>query len=731
MIPQSVPLGRSSTEPVYGAGPDTDSSQEYWRIFKQRKWTLLLAAALGLAAGYSFTRTQSPGYRARALIEIANLNYDFLNTRNVNPTASEERFQSPESVMRTPSLLLQSRPVIERALSNGIEQRLLGGKGTTRLPRWRKKVAADVLPAHEQAIRLALDGLRIRPEPNTRILEISFESADPRLAADFTNSLAASFIEVSRERRRSASETTSAWLNQQLREVRTKLENAEGELQQYASGSDLTFISDKDNSAEDRLRQLQLEYLAARNDRVLKQSLYELTTTAPPESLPQVLDDLTLKEYNIQLATLRRQLADLESLFTPENPKVVRARAQIAATEADFKAKRSDIVTRVRNDYTAASRREVLLNADYVAQTGVVSKEASRVAHYAVLKREVDTNRLLYDSMLQRVREAGLVSAMPVDDIHILEGALPPLRPFTPNGTLDAIVGLISGSFAGLVFVIWRARSYSGIQEPGQIAIELQVPELGTIPANSTSYYRVTRLLGKAQPQPLELTTWQNWPSALAESFRFAVTSILLAAKDGRPMRVIALTSANPGEGKTSVISNLAIALARTNRRVLLIDGDMRRPRLHQIFDVDNSGGLSEILTGDSQVGVQATKIPNLFVLPSGRSADESLPFSAHLRRLVRHFGKTFDMVLIDTPPILKMSDARLISHVADAVVLVVAQHTDRSAVRLARQHLAEDGSFLLGTILNNWNRKTGANGYRHYAGYENDPARNRTYMDR
>jgi capsular exopolysaccharide synthesis family protein len=179
---------------------------------------------------------------------------------------------------------------------------------------------------------------------------------------------------------------------------------------------------------------------------------------------------------------------------------------------------------------------------------------------------------------------------------------------------------------------------------------------------------------------------------------------------------VIALSSANPGEGKTSVISNLAIALARINRRVVLIDGDMRQPRLHEIFKVDNRVGLSDILAGNPLAAIPATKIPNLFLLPSGRGGDEKLLFTPHFRQLLQRLRAEFDMVLIDTPPLLGISDARLISHLADAVILVVAQHTDRDAVRLAQQRLAEDGSFLLGTILNNWNPKTSSNRYGYYS---------------
>jgi len=697
-----------------------DGLAEYWQILGRRKVTLLLTTVIGMIIGLLFARVHSPSYRARTLIEVEDLNEDFLNMRSVNPTASQERFQSPDVLIRTQALIMQSRPVLERALGRlDLEARVLARKPRSPLLSWIKNSAPareNLVPRQEQALNAVAAGLQVQPQPSSQILEVRFDSADPQLSADLVNSIAWSFTELGLERRRQASQTTSNWLNQRLAEVKTKLESTEDALQKYARGSDLIFITDKDNTAEERLRQLQLDLLKAQEYLFAKQSVNELVATVPPESLPEVLDDATLKEYQIQLVTLRRQLADLRSSFTDEHPKVANVKAQIAAMETALENRRGDIVSRIRNEYTAASRNEKLLSANYAAQTGVVSAEASRIAHYSVLKREVDTNRQLYDSMLQRVREADLASAIPASDTHVVEAAAPPRIPYKSNVVFDALLGSLSGMITGAVLIIRRARSYCGIQNPGQMAIELQVPELGLIPATSTQRSRVAGFLGRNETQDqLELTTWQHWPSVTSESFRFALTSILLSEKSGAKPRVLAISSANSGEGKTTVISNLGIAFARINRRVLLIDGDMRNPRLHQIFDVNNEVGLSNILAGNASLAVQATKIPNLFVLPSGRGADEHLIVTGQLRQLIRRLRKEFDMVLLDTPPLLQVSDARLISHLADAVVLVVAQHTHRTAIRLAQQRLAEDGSFLLGTILNNWNPKTGSNGYSRY----------------
>jgi succinoglycan biosynthesis transport protein ExoP len=725
--------------PAYGCPTDGDAGElaQYWHILTQRKGTLLLVALLGALTAFSLSRLQSPIYRARTLLEIESLNDDFLNMRHVIPTVSGEGFLSPEYNIRTQALVVQSRPVLEQAIQKmDIEKRLLVSTTGGRNFPWRKKPELEAIPQTGLALQAAAEGLKVHTEPNTRVLEVSFDSSDPQLAADFVNSIATGFTELSLERRWETSQYTSKWLAREMQDVKTKLEKAEDVLQRYARAFDLTFISEKENTAEERLRQLQLALSQAHTDRVTKQSEHEIAATAPPDSLPKVLDDPTLKDYQVELTDLRRQLAELSYLFTPEHPKVAKVQSQIATVAAALEKKRSNIVSRMRNEFEAARQSENMLIADYAAQLEFMSKQTDKVTRYLMLKREVESTRQLYDSMYQRVKEASLASAMRAVDIHVIEQAKPSASPYKPNFFLNTALGLLSGICAGATFIIARARSNRGIQEPGETSFYLSVPELGVIPKSGTERDRVRRLLGKAGLQTLfssddlkglELITWtitrgfQRWPAAVAECFRFTVTSILLAEQNGSPPRVIAVSSASPGEGKTTVISNLAIALARANRRVLLVDGDLSRPRLHRVFEVDNSVGLSDVLGGCSTLAVRETRIPNLFLLPSGKNSDETVCFTTQCRELFWRLKTEFDMILIDTAPLLLASDARLIGHQADSVILVVAQHTARDAVMLARQRLAEDGTYLLGTILNNWNPKTSIYGHRKYGGYYKD----------
>jgi succinoglycan biosynthesis transport protein ExoP len=713
----------SSAMGAYAHAVDAESGSfaQYFRILRRRKGTLALSALAGAVVAVLLTLPQTSVYRAQTLLEVENLNEDFLNMKNASPTVSSPASQGPEYNIRTYTTVLQSRPVLERAARDMKldDKTVLGDKspaGGLQLARVIGISAKQPVPPHEQALMDLADGLKVAAEPRTRVITVTFDSKDPKFAADFTNAIAEAFRQTSLENRWQASKETVDYLSRQMQDVKARLKKSEEDLQRLASSANLILIGDRDNISEDRLRQLQTALLQARADAVSKQSSYEMVATGPADSLPDVINDATLKDYQVELTRLRREQAELSSTYTEQNPKVTKVRAQIATLESALEKKRANIVERIRNDYTAAQRRERLLSSDYDRQVGTVQRQSDKVAQYQILKREVDTNRQLYDSMMQRVSEAGFASAMRESDIRVIEKARTPIIPYKPNFPLNTAFGLFSGLCLGIAFVVIHAGSDRRIQEPGDTSFHLNVPELGVIPASSSVR---RRLSGAGVEEPLELTTLEQKPTMMAESFRQTLASILCSEQETRP-RVIVVTSANPAEGKSTVISNLAVALAQVNKRVLLVDGDMRKPRLHEVFGVDKSVGFGEALTGRTAAAVQETKIPNLFLLPSGKAGVAGLNalFTPQLRSVLRHLKAEFDMILIDTPPMTHMPDARLLGRQADAVILVVAQNTSRDAVGTACQRLHEDGSTLLGTILNNWSPRTGMRGYSEYRAY-------------
>ncbi len=452
----------------------------YGRTLRRNKAVLLLSAFLGGLAAVMLTLPQTPVYQARTSIEIQGVNQDFLNLRSVNPNTDAGAPDYPEYELQSQVRVLKSRTLLDRVVKKlDLESRQLAVP-PDRISAWRRALGLRARSAASPT-----NNLTIRPQPNTRFIDISYDSADPRLAADFVNTLARELIEQNLESRSKTTQDTGEWLSRQMEDVKIKLEHSEERLQEYARLSGLLFTSEQNNVAEQTLRQMEEELSKARADRVAKQSKYETASSAAPESLPDVLDDDPLRQSQAELIDLRRQLAGLSSSLTAEHPKVKRVEAQIAALESSLGEKRGNIVRRIRNDYEAACRRESLLAKDYAAQTRLVTDQADQVAHYGILKHEVDTNRQVYDSMLQRVKEAGIAAALRASNIRILDPALPPSAPYKPNLFHNTAMGLLGGAISGLVLIALRERADRTLQDPGDAASYLGLPELGLIPSAS------------------------------------------------------------------------------------------------------------------------------------------------------------------------------------------------------------------------------------------------------
>lgn len=719
---------------------------EYWDILRRRKGTLVVIAFLGLVSSLLLTLPQTPLYQARASLEIQNVNENFLNMRNVSPTASEGVSSSPEFDLRTQVKILQSESVLERVTAKlDLDKKLSQEKNSGRLSAWRKALGLPEFSSvltREEVLRLVTRNLKIRTEPNTRLVEILYDSTDPKLAADFVNSLTSEFIQRNLEARWKANQQTGEWLSHQMEDVRIKLEKSEDELQSYAHASGLLFTSEKENVTEEKLRQLQQELSKAQADRIAKQSKYELASTASPDSLPEVLDDATRKEYEVKLTDLRRQYAELSSSLTATHPTVKKVQAQVTTLESALGKERASVIERVRNEFKSATRRENLLAGTYASQARLMSEQATKVAHYNILKRQVDTSRQLYDSMLRSVQEAGMTSALSASNVRVVDSAKPPTRPYKPNFVLNSALGLLAGGFFGMVFIVMRERADRSIQAPGETALYLDLPELGVITSADVEAKRLFPYFSKGRganrqelgngDEQVELVTSRG-SSVLSDCFRSTLTSILCSGENGDRPRVIALTSANPREGKTTVASNLALALSEIGWPVLLIDGDLRKGRLHEIFKVSNAWGLADLLAGkESPQGgkwmVMQTSYPNLSLLPGG-SMTSSIPALLHSPRtpqFLKSMREEFHTIIIDTPPMLHMPDARVLGRLADGVILVVrSAQTAREAAAAASQRLMDDGTRVLGTVLNEWDpRKASHLAYGYgYHGY--NPKRN------
>jgi succinoglycan biosynthesis transport protein ExoP len=725
---QAPAIGR----PEYSVGPQTGSVLDYWRILCRHKLALLLCAAIGLAGGIAFTLAQTPMYRATTALEIQDNKNDALVAKLLNSTTDSAPVDSLTDVP-TQIRILQGKTLLERALNKAGMSEAQGQDSAPVEPSfWRRLTSSDE-NTRDALVEKTEKQLKVSQSGQTRVVEVSFDANDPAMAARFANALTAEFIEQNLQARGEMNHRTSDWLVGQLDDLRTKLRHSEDALQAYARQSGLIYTGDKQSVSEEKLRELQMELSKAQADRVERQSRSEIAHTASTATVPEVLNDSNLRAIESSLAELHRQEAELAVTFKPDYAKSKRLRAEIESLEATLQAKRTQIVNRVDNELQESERREQLLSAAYAKQTRSVVDDSEKAIQYDMLKREVDSNRQVYQAMLQRVKESSIAAAMKETNVRVLDPAKPPTHPFKPILPLNSGVGLVFGLMIGAATILVRTRTDVNVQNPGDAAMLLGLPELGVIPAAEVGTKRVNSrgqlLLGEKQNEGsgLQAGAFPGNSAVLADSFRSVLASILFAGARQR-QRVLVVTSANPGEGKTTTAINLAATLANMNRKVLLIDGDIRRPRLHNTFELDNSIGLTNVLQEIAIKGapaidgiIRGTAIPNLDVLTSGPAvqAGADLLFSASMPALIAQCREKYSMVIIDTPPMLLMPDARALARAADGVVLIArAGRTGRDAIQAAYRRFVEDQTPVLGVVLNDWNAKMSSNNY--YAGYNN-----------
>lgn len=741
-------LYANAVPPYESAQPEgTSGLVEYWRVLVRHKGTVLLTVILGALVGYLSTVSDTPIYRAHTSLEVLAANGNPMSMVSMNPMASPYSMDPTLDIL-TQVQLLQSSSLRAKAIGRMNKHGVTSshpGVEVDRIEEWKK--ALHLSPATQvtwgSALEMAASSLAVRASGTTRIIDITADSSDPAVAAAFANDLVAEFIDQDMQGRLTDTEHTSDWLVKQLDDLKIKLEKSEDQLQAYANSMGLQMTSGtggkdgvRENVADEKLRQLQTEMLAAQAERIKTQSKYELVSGAPLDSLPQVVEDPSLRDFQSKLSELRRQYAELTTTLTPENPKVRKVQAQIEELESTRLRERTDLVKKIENEYKAAERREQLLGVDYALQLKLVGQQASKAIHYDILKREVDTNQQIYESILQKVKEAGVASALKASNYRVLDPAKPPDGPYTPRPARSASIGSMAGLILGILFVLTRERSDRSIQQPGDSMLYLNLPELGVIPSDRAA--AMAKLYGgTGGPTPISgmgddiaLTTARRIPGILTESFHDALTSILLSTQNGAKPKVIVMTSSTPSEGKTTVTSNLAVTLADINQRVLLIDADMRRPRLHKLFNLSNEQGLSTLLANPTRIlkrpgppVISETEVRNLTVMTSGPVATNAsnLLHSPRLEELLQEMRNEFDVVLIDTPPMLQLADARIIAQHADAVILVVrAGRTTRDTARAACQKFRQDGTPILGTILNDWMPGSNGSGYdtKYYASH-------------
>jgi polysaccharide biosynthesis transport protein len=723
--------------------PDRPNLRQYWRTVQKRRSTVLSIVLVAFTVAAIATWKQKPVYRAESLLEIQK--------ENTNIPTVEELFQLEnvsDNYLETQYKILQSETLARRVIDqlhlerdsefNAPKDGWLDAKTHASLGTSTPRLDPDV----EQTVLREFKGrLSIDPVRRSRLVQISFESKDPRIAAQVVNALSNNYIQGHLESRWTAAQKASQWLSDQLQSFKAKLENSEDDLQDYAQRNGLLFLQtekgDTENIVNERLRQLQDELTKAQADRYAKESLYRLTEAGDYSALPGVFDNRLMQELTERLAELERQKAALSPTFTNDYPKMKAIQSQIDEVDQRLDQERKRAAQEIVDDYLAATRREELVRDAFEQQQAQANQVAGRTVQYNILKREVDTNKQLYEGLLQRLKEAGVSAGMNASNINIVDAAVAPTRPVRPRPILNLSAALLLGLACGIGVAFLQEHLDNTLKNSEDIERVLRVPALGLIPSreclgdNPGVYGLAARVPVWHDGNAVLKHGPKTWfridgngaqHSAFSEAFRGLRTSVLLSSA-GRPPRSLTFVSAEPGEGKTTVASNLSISLAQLDKRVLLVDGDMRRPCVHKLFSIEEgTGGLVTFLAGEDGWAhlIRPTGVSNLDCLVCGPVPPNpsELLSSDRMRQLILEAMREYQFVLIDAPPLLNVTDGRILATMVEGAVLVVrGGFTPQELAQQAQLHVRDVGARLIGVVLNDVDMRDHGyyQGYYHY----------------
>jgi len=732
-----------SPGPAYTESRPEGLFDEYVRVLARHRLTIVVPALVGLLIGLLIGLPSEPVYRTHTLLEIRSINGDFMNLHSVAPTGdnspagADTNLQTQIKLLNSETLLQQTADTLfaKPHPASIVRQDLISRFARTIHVGGRATIPYTAL------VDQAVHSVTVKPLGLTRLVAVTCDSYDPQFSANFCNTLIRTFEDQGLETRSAEAQQTSAWLTKQVSDVRQRAEKDQIKLEQAVGGNGLMLSQATASIGEGRLRSLQDEMVKAEADRMKKQADVELARNAPADTLPGVQDNPAHRAYELKLADLQSQLSQLVPTLTEANPKVVRLRSQIQQAESGLLTTQSSSTRRADNEYTAAIHREHLLDNAYVAQESIVSTDLQKAAQVSLLRKELDGEQSLYETLLQRAKEAGFASAVKAATIRIVDTARVPKMAASPKRKLAGSAGLALGALGGIGLAFFRERNNKAFRIPGEVTRLLQVPELGVIPAavaageklRPMSPRGVLRIAGSSIPEESEALTIAHWGddfSIVAEAYRNATYSILLSNSSKRS-RSYVVTSPSSGEGKTSITSNLGVALSKSRLRVVLIDGDLRRPALHRAFALENRSGLREVLRGEVNLEttptaslVTNTEIPNVAIISAGQGPGDivGLLHSPYFGALLARLSRDFDVILVDSPPILYMADARILAGQSDGVILVVRAGltTCEQAVH-ARDLFQRDGVRLVGTLLNDFDpRREGMGDY--YKSYYRHP---------
>jgi capsular exopolysaccharide synthesis family protein len=735
--PQSAPPPSTDVrEPVPDFDEDPDL-RDYLDVLLRRKWLVATVLLAVFTTTLIVTLAMTPVYKASGRLEF--------NLQPAKVTKFEEvvatQLQTRE-FMNTQMKLLTSASLAQRVIdalnlaenpafnedletaggaspSEGILASLrtrlkeLLGRGT---PAGQGADAFDEAEKRQRLLETFADNLEVQAERDTTIMNIAFSSPDPALARDVVNALIRTFIDWQMDKKIDAAGLANEQLQKQIEVARIRLEKSETELNRFAQKAGIVSLDSRLNLVYKQLEEINGALAKAQAERLTKEALYRQAAEGEVAALPMVITNELIQRLQQDRIQLVAQYEDLLTVFKEDYPAAKRLKAKIDDMTQKIQAEEQRIFRAIENDYRAALKTEEALRKRAEEAKTRALELNDKATQYKILEREVATNKEIHQALLQRAREIDATVGADISNIQVVDHAILPVKPDKPKLRLNLLLALVVGLMLGVGAAFFLEYLDNTVKNLDEISDRFGIPILGVLPE-----------VDEKQQDGLDRVVTTNPRAGFAEAIRTTRVSIQLSTAADGGTRSLLVTSTNKGEGKSTIAANMAQAFAAAGDRVLLLDADLRRPRLHRIFSQngDRAGGLSELLTGTKRLDdvLRKTDVPNLYFIPAGPLPPNpaELLASKRMRTFMEKCARAFDRIIVDGPPSVGFADVLVLSSMVNGVILVSTMgRTHRQALRLFKRSLANIRARLLGTIVNRLDvqKRYGGYYYKYYKYY-------------
>ncbi len=702
-----------STQPPTGSNNDSDV-RDLLASLVRRKWFIVGITGLLALISLLISLSMTPVYRAQATIKIDSDNKQIIDF-GVS-TKKGYGYQESKDFMQTQYKLLKSRTLARRVIDSlDLESTLMNAEDDKKVKPFyadfiaeikekikSKKGSNSVGGAEQANIRpteLAfLDGLSIEPVGKSHLVNIYYQAKDPKLASAIVNSLATSYIQMNIDGRINAAEDAKKLLREQLVLVKSRLQESEARLVKHEREKGIINTGSTKSLIAGSLEVINIAYAEAKKARI--EAVADYRQRRNTSGTMRSLDNLVVQNLKSDLQRLRTKYQESLQVYKPGYPLMREIQNQIRTTQAslnrELKLVKSGAHEDLKAQMIASQQREKELKIELGREKARLLDSRDRSLGHNTLQREVQTNRELYEGLLQRMKEVGVAGGIGTNNVSIVDSAYDPFTKFKPNTKLNLIIGIFLGLLTGSLLALLLEHADDRIKSVEDLKKLTNLPVLGIFPN--------VKVAGQKKNQRKAVLVTEQTSSAIAEAFRSLRTNMLFATPEGVP-KLLHLTSSSSGEGKSNTAINLAIVFAQAGKSVLIIDADLRKPSIHKYLKLSNTVGLSNYIS--QEVGINAiesdTQIPGLTAITAGSFTANPADFlsSNAMLDLLKQAADSYDLVIIDSPPVMGLADALVLSNRSTATLFVVASHeTEKKHVLGAIERLNMGYGNVIGFVL-------------------------------